>query len=148
FYSVSYNYNSTAMPPSASVAGLKFVRVKMNGTATVTDSPVAGVTSLTGMSLGSLSSQVTSKLPTLPAMSTGSGLLGLLRNSVSTGTAPNIVVTTTWKLVSLDSATGVFSAGDDITIDTDATFVGTSSLSFVGGGQLVGTTGQVLLQRL
>ena len=147
FYSVSYDFNSTSTPTSASVAGLKFVRVKMNGTATVTDSPVAGVTSLTGTTLFSLSSSVTGKLPTLPAMSTGSGLLGLLRNSVSTGTAPNIVVTTTWKLVSLDSATGVFSAGDDITIDTDATFVGTSNLSFVGGGQLVGTTGQVLLQR-
>jgi hypothetical protein len=145
FYSVSYN--STANPPSASVAGLKFVRVKMNGTATVTDTPVEGVTSLTASSLSSLSSSVTGKLPTLPAMSAGTGLVGLAKLVVTSGTAPNIVSTTTWKLVSLDAATGVFSAGDDISIDTDATFVGTSSLSFVGGGQLVGNTGQVLLQR-
>ncbi len=147
FYSVSYNGDSTAMPPVASVAGLKFVRVKMNGTATVTDTPVSGVTSLTASSLSSLSSSVTSKLPTLPAMSSGTGLVGLVRSVVTSGTAPNIVSTTTWKLSTLDTATGVFSAGDDIAIDTDATFVGTSSLSFVGGGQLVGTTGQVLLQR-
>jgi hypothetical protein len=147
FYSVSYDYNSTAMPPVASVAGLKFVRVKMNGTATVTDTPVSGVTSLTASSLSSLSSSVTGKLPTLPPMSTGTGLVALAKLVVTSGTSPNIVSTTTWKLASLDTATGVFSAGDDISIDTDATFVGTSSLSFVGGGQLVGTTGQVLLQR-
>ena len=142
FFAASYSLSS-ATPPAATVDSIKLVRVKMNGTVTVTENSVPTVT-INGMtSLMSLGSAVPSALPVLPALSKGTALLGIRRTV--TGTSPNFV--TTYKLQSLNAGTGVFSAGDPINIDSDSNFVGTSSLAFVGGGQLVGDTGSVLLQR-
>lgn len=152
FYAVTAGATGTTPTITGTVASVKLVRVKMNGTSVATDNPITIATSMlstqanqTSVSNGisMATSQVGSQLPVLPALSGGTALLGLRKVTTVVNQSPVY----TWKLQSLNASTGVFDDGADINIDTDATYPGASSLSWVGGGQVVTGTGKALLQR-
>ena len=151
FYAVSATASGSNGSATGTLNSLKLVRVKMNGSTTVTDNPVTipdqakTVTnqSSINMAMQNVLMPVSSMVPALPAMSGGTSLLGLKRFT----TTVNNVSTTTWKLMTLNAGTGVFDDGQLINIDTDSAYVGTPMFSWINGGQVVTGTGKVLLQR-